>query len=60
MNSWGYKLLVLFGLANSPTFEIDKTFYTINQGLFGMSESIKNAAAKLSEFSELVKEKENG
>lgn len=60
MNSKGYKLLVLLGLANSPTFAVDKAFYKLNQGLYRISESTKRAAEKLSEFSALVKENENG
>ncbi|MBR5780407.1 MAG: hypothetical protein IKY27_00290 [Bacteroidales bacterium] len=59
-NSWGYKLLVLLGLANSPTFVVDKVFYNLNKSLCIMSESTKRATEKLCEFSALVKEKENG
>lgn len=60
MNSKGYKLLVLLGLANSPTFVVDKAFYDFRQGLCKISESAKKASAKLCEFSTLIKENENG
>lgn len=50
LNSRRYKLKVLFGLVNSPTFQLIKHSYRINDAIESWAESIpetKNAAEKM-------------